>query len=410
MSFEPANGVSPTGVIYTGSGFDVAETLPPRAREHLRRLRQISRDAHRVLPQFPDIQDLSTQKQLAEARLRQFDDGFNLRKEDQRVIDQDALVAKLTEELQRLQTLDATRSEVWRIASQLTASVESFLRSGRPPGTVLEDHDGDVPKLIKNETIIDGIERLRRRGRELRADLSRVRSAPYPSSYVRAKIKAEVLALAQAGAPIVSDVIEHDRSAIWPRQGLRADVFNSQMPSFASGEVVDALGLLAFMFKDQLIARLDALVTEEADDPASLSHEAREKAEAEAMGLARHRKAGSCVDVAGDGSAAPGRTSQRHQPGRLARRANYFGSARWRDRNDGRPCIRHRSRQCAAAALKEFRSLQSQRLPTPALQRGARMVRQCPASRPPLPEPATLRTCAVRGWRGQGSQPRWRRA
>jgi hypothetical protein len=47
----------------------------------------------------------------------------------------------------------------------------------RPHGTTLEDYDGEEPKLLKNETVTDAVERLRRRGRELKANLHRIQSA-----------------------------------------------------------------------------------------------------------------------------------------------------------------------------------------------------------------------------------------
>jgi hypothetical protein len=51
-------------------------------------------------------------------------------------------------------------------------------------------------KLAKGESILDGIQRLRRRGRELKADLSRIQSAPYPSSYAKQKMRTQIEALA----------------------------------------------------------------------------------------------------------------------------------------------------------------------------------------------------------------------
>jgi hypothetical protein len=44
------------------------------------------------------------------------------------------------------------------------------------------------------------------------------------------------------------------------------------------------LGLLAWMFKDALIAAIDREIDAEADDAASLSHEERQQREAEAQG------------------------------------------------------------------------------------------------------------------------------
>jgi hypothetical protein len=46
------------------------------------------------------------------------------------------------------------------------------------PPTVLEDHSGPEPKLAKGESITDAIERLRRRGRELKAEPHQVRAIP----------------------------------------------------------------------------------------------------------------------------------------------------------------------------------------------------------------------------------------
>ena len=47
---------------------------------------------------------------------------------------------------------------------------------------------------------------------------------------------------------------------------------------------VDVVGLVAWLHRDALIKRLDAEIDTESDDPASLSHEARQKAEAEILG------------------------------------------------------------------------------------------------------------------------------
>ena len=73
---------------------------------------------------------------------------------------------------------------------------------------------------------LDAIENRRRRVRELRADLHRVRSAPLPSSYAKAQMRAMVEQPAMQGAPSVANLIEHDRQIEWPTQMLRSDVRN----------------------------------------------------------------------------------------------------------------------------------------------------------------------------------------
>jgi hypothetical protein len=119
----------------------------------------------------------------------------------------------------------------------------------------------------------------------LKADLTRIRSAPYPSAHVRAKIRQEVEALAQRGEPVASDAIEHDRSLIWPMRTLQGAIINAQAPSLAVTEVPDVLAALTcWLHKNELLAKLDGLVTEEQDDAVALSATERETRSAVVMG------------------------------------------------------------------------------------------------------------------------------
>ena len=153
-----------------------------------------------------------------------------------------------------------------------------------PPGCVLQDFDGPS-KLIKSDTnLIDLIENRRRRVRELKADLHRIQSAPFPSSHAKASMRAQIEALAMQGAPSVSDLIEHDRKIVWPMQNLRSQVFNTEVPSVAFAEAHDALPLIAWLHRDALIKRHDAEIDTESDDAAALTHEARKQQEAVVMG------------------------------------------------------------------------------------------------------------------------------
>ena len=118
------------------------------------------------------------------------------------------------------------------------AHVETWLKSGRPGGTALEDFEGDPPTLNKNETVLDAIERLRRRVRELKADLHRIASAPYPSSYAKQQMREQIEALAMQGAPVLSDVIEQDGKIIWPTQSVRSQVYNADSHAIAVAELL----------------------------------------------------------------------------------------------------------------------------------------------------------------------------
>ena len=119
------------------------------------------------------------------------------------------------------------------------------MKNGIPAGVVLEDHEVDVPKLAKGENgLLDQIENRRRRVRELRAASHRIQSAPFPSSYAKQQMSAQIEALAMSGAPNVSNLIEHDRKIEWPTQTLRSEVHNTQVPSVAFAETHDLLPLM----------------------------------------------------------------------------------------------------------------------------------------------------------------------
>jgi hypothetical protein len=124
--------------------------------------------------------------------------------------------------------------------------------------------------------LLDAIENRRRRVRELRAAAHRIESAPFSSAHARAKIREEVEALATRGRPIVTEIIEHDGSVIWPTLRLQGSIINAQAPSFVVTEVPDLLGLFAAVHGPALLKALDAFVDDEKDDAAALSHTERE--------------------------------------------------------------------------------------------------------------------------------------
>ena len=52
----------------------------------------------------------------------------------------------------------------------------------------------------------------------------------------------------------------------WPTTNVQSQVFNTEIPSVGFAEVPDAMALVAWAFKDALIAKLDAEIDAEADD------------------------------------------------------------------------------------------------------------------------------------------------
>jgi hypothetical protein len=277
-TFDAPQGMQPS--------FDVIEILPPVAADRLRMLRQHADDLHMPVPGFSQLQGANMEREHARQKLSRLqtsahDDGFNLPQTDARVIAAIKALEKATAEAARISELREVRSAAWSAASLTLSNVETWLRIGRPHCTTLEQFDGPQQTLNKGEDVVSAIERHRRRNRELQADLHRIRSAPNPASFAKRKLREQVEQLAQRGAPVVSGVIEHGDKLQFQREQMH----NIPKAPAAIGyaEVIDPIALVAWLLKDAVIKRLDAAIDAESDDDAALSHEAREKAEAEAL-------------------------------------------------------------------------------------------------------------------------------
>ncbi|MGB7013346.1 MAG: hypothetical protein WBD97_23485, partial [Pseudolabrys sp.] len=171
-------------------------------------------------------------------------------------------------------------------AGQVLAQVQAWLTDGKPAGVVLKDFSGGPePKLGKDETITDAIARLRHRARELKSDMARIDSAPFPSEGARVKARQTVEALAQRGAPSVSRLIEHDADLEFASENQSVPIIARGADAPVTGAVAwsqpDVLALFCWLNRDALIAKLDEEITNEADDKNALSHAERERRSAE---------------------------------------------------------------------------------------------------------------------------------
>jgi len=267
----------------------VVELLPPAAAEKLRLLRQRREDRHRLVPEFEQIREASMARVAAEHALKRLvshpqDGGFNLGPDDRRVIEAQRTLDKATDEFKHLQELQEVRSEAFQAASGALVTVEDFLRHGMPGNCqIAAEIEVEPPKLLKGEGPLDGAARFQRRGREIKAAIHTIRSSCFPKSYCRQRMREQVEPLVRRGEVSVSRLVEIDGEIEWPMQRVRSELYGEQRQA-AFGEVPDAVALVAWMFKDALIAALDREIDAEADDAASLSHEERQRREAEAQG------------------------------------------------------------------------------------------------------------------------------
>jgi hypothetical protein len=278
-SLEPGRPTEPH-TLFTGIPASTA-ALPPGVVENLEKIREHADATHRQMPLAEERSEANMARAEAERRLQRLlahphEGGFNLHETDVRVREQRKLLDQLTIAAKRLDDRYRKVSEAWQPKARTRGDCESWLKT-LPHGTAVTDWVGPEPKLAKGEDLLTAVARLERRTRELGADLHRCESAPYPSTFAKARMREQIETLAACGVPAVSLLIEHaDREVVWPRTNLQLAVYNTQTPSFAASEVTDVLALTCWLHKDTLLAKLDALIAGEADDASALSIEARQ--------------------------------------------------------------------------------------------------------------------------------------
>lgn len=164
---------------------------------------------------------------------------------------------------------------------------------------MLAMHPAIKPELRKGETAIDAVERLRRRVRELKADVDRTRAAPWPSKMAKGRMRERIDELAEAAKPRVDWLIEHGEPLEFQNMSVQVSVAATDRPMLGFAEVPDVLGLLIWLQREAMIAALDRAIDEVADDEAALTLEQRQKAERQTLAdlLATEREEIATIDV-----------------------------------------------------------------------------------------------------------------
>lgn len=265
---------------------DVIDDLPEAARAKLVNLRQRAEDAGslaRSVMEAREEQRLARQEHQSRIdRLMRAHSagGYGLQVDDLQVVAERTKLDKVEAEFKRLNELSDARHSQRSTLQRVLDSIEQWLRGGLPRGTVIEPFEGpSPPQLKKGENVSDAVEARRRRIRELRADLHRVRSSPYPSNLAMAKAKAQIAAMADQGAPSVLGLIENLDDVSFPTKEVPALVYNSTPGAVVAPQIPDAIGLVAWLFRDQLLKALDKEIEDCSDDAAALTDEQRQKAE-----------------------------------------------------------------------------------------------------------------------------------
>jgi hypothetical protein len=296
---------------------DAAERLPPVAKAKLLALRDADENA-RALAQELSAQrtEAFAKKAAAEARHGAltlphlaarvggslYDDGHPS------VVQARKLIAAAQAEIDGIaRRTTALQSSRWLGLRSLEAFVGGL--RGR-----IEMAPQISPKIGKAGIVVE-IETARADIARIGADIHTTRSASLPAAVVKNRLAQEIEALAARG-PNVMPAIEAGLPLQWPMVDVQASVqaiTGSETPQivtgFASHQAHDVLGLLAYLFKDQLLEKLSAEVDELADDAGALTPEERAEREAELRAelLAAERLEERLIEIA----AAEGRDVMR---------------------------------------------------------------------------------------------------
>jgi hypothetical protein len=268
--------------------YDAIELMPDQCAELMRQLRDRSSDAHGLMVPFSELREASMARVLADQRLRTLQGhpqefGHNLPDGHASVVQAKRTLQKATAEFARLNERAEVKAAAWRSVAGALAHCEGWLKEGRPGGTSMEFCPTEPPQPAKGDTLLDLIEKLRRRGRELQADASRISSAQFPAAFVKAKMRESISRLAEAGRPNIDAMVEHDGPLSFATQRLQTTMYgenHSQQHTF--GEVNDSTALICWLHRDEIVRRLEKEIDAEVDPNSTpLSYQQREQHNAE---------------------------------------------------------------------------------------------------------------------------------
>lgn len=256
---------------------DIAEwpMIPAPVRDKLLSLRDVGSDRHAALVRVRDDSN-DARKQLDSAEIslaqlkreqvdKQWPSHPRIVQAQDEISRFGATVTRLTARYDELQL-------AWQAAGRLVNNVERYLKETLRGDVSIRIHSGDMPSLKDGETALDGLERVGRRTRSLQQDKKEVLGSPFPTSMAKKLAREQIAKRVEASRPNVSDLVDcagaiefpYTRAAL-QQHGGSAGVTN----------VIDPIGLLAWLFPKEFHAAIDREIDAAGDDKHALSPEQR---------------------------------------------------------------------------------------------------------------------------------------
>jgi hypothetical protein len=127
--------------------------------------------------------------------------------------------------------------------------------------------------LTKNETMTAAIERYRGQLAGLAVKLNQVRAAPYPAKLAIQKATEQIKAMVTP--PDCKSIVNRLLPISFAPMTLSSLVHGAERPALALSETINSAGLVAWLFEDQLIAKVTAEIKQAARDGEALDEKAR---------------------------------------------------------------------------------------------------------------------------------------
>ncbi|TGS89476.1 hypothetical protein EN817_03810 [Mesorhizobium sp. M3A.F.Ca.ET.174.01.1.1] len=268
-------------IMFQVNRVDVADMLPPAARAYFVALREEAQDVQNaywslgdewnearldVLKAETELQrhtdpDIALRSGFPRPVIRTGDNG----EEATIVLELRARIEQAKAKFDRLtQRRDALSARAQQ-AKRLVTRAEEYLK-GAWSGHPFEAFTGKTKKFSSIDAARAEIDRLK-------AERDAAYIAPHPSSSAKARVRAEIEALAKRGMPNLLPAVHHGEPVGWKRTKL--DLTNPPAQTPVTGQGIDVLGLLAWVFGYEIIAALDTAIDEVADDTNAMTDEQR---------------------------------------------------------------------------------------------------------------------------------------
>ena len=272
--------------IFVGDVVDDLRITAPEAAVRLSGLRDRAADLAVLYRNSYEIEQAlrmetqQIQNRIKTLKLPRGDGGYGLGDDDARVRAEQNTLDLKTAELARRRKLSEVRGYEQQLLMRLNGNCETYLRSGKPGGTVIAAFAGELPPLKEGVDILGAVEDRRRRLRELAADRHRVECAPFPSAARKIAMIADVEAWAEQGRPNATSSVEHGEPISFPLEQVRLLVHNGGPGAVAIGQLADVRNFMAWWDAPGMIDRLSADIDAVADDATSMTDAQRAKARA----------------------------------------------------------------------------------------------------------------------------------